>query len=121
MDIVILILNNVNIIFIKQKLISRLYIPAKTLQIIQRVQIIKWKKIAAVALNLSKKFFIIYLTDLKAEILIFSVCVTQIGLIIAKNIIILDEYLDLSNIFSKKLVVKLFKHYNISKHLINQK
>lgn len=38
----------------------------------------------------------------------------------AKKTIILAEYLDYIDIFSKKLFLKLFKYIDINKHAINQ-
>lgn len=74
-----------------------------------------------VTFNLNKKTFMVYLIYFRAKILIYLACKTRIALLVAKKKFILAEYLDFSNIFIKKLIAKLSKHFNINKYEINLK
>lgn len=50
--------------------------------------------------------------------LIYPICEAQIALLIIEKVTILTEYLDFSEVFSKKSAVELFKRFDINKHLI---
>lgn len=58
---------------------------------------------------------------LKAKILIHLACETQIALPVVKKVIILAEYLNFKDIFSKKPVAELLKRFDINKYSINLK
>lgn len=58
---------------------------------------------------------------LDTKMLFYPAQVAQIALIIIKKITILTKYLNFINIFSKKIVMKPFKHFNINKHLMDLK
>lgn len=89
--------------------------------ITKKVQIINWKKFAAVALALNKEAFIIYVTYLEAKILIHTAPKAQIAWLLAKKINIPKEYTDFSDVFSKKSIIILLNCSNINKHIINLK
>lgn len=72
-----------------------------------------------IALNSNKKGFIIYVAYLKTKISIYLVYKTQITLFIIKKVAILDTYLNFSDIFLKKLAIKLFEYFDINKYLIH--
>lgn len=118
-----LILNNVNILFTEQELIQRLYTLSNILPTSKQGQIIDQKKFAIAALDLSKEGSVIYIVflNLNLKILINQAQKAQIASHLAKKFTVPVKYLDLANIFSKKLVAELPKHYNINKYWINLK
>lgn len=80
---------------------------------------ISQKKFVSAALDLSKKAFIVYIAYLSSKMIIYSAQKAQIVLLITEKIIILAEYLDYIDVFSKKSAAELPKHSNISKYFIN--
>lgn len=55
----------------------------------------------------------------KGKITIHPACKAQIALLVAKKVIVLDKYLDFGEVFPKKSAIKLSKHFNINKYLID--
>lgn len=74
-------------------------------------------------LDLGKKLFIIYIASLNVslKILIYMAQKAQIVFLLAKKVIVLAEYLNFIDVFSKKVAVELFESFVINKHLINLK
>lgn len=56
--------SNADMLFLKQKLIWKSYLLAKTLLKTKQMQIIDQKEFAIAALNLGKKVFVIYIASL---------------------------------------------------------
>lgn len=75
----------------------------------------------AVTLDLGKGAFVVHMAYLGSKMSIHPICKIQIALLLAKKVTILAKYLDYSDIFLKELAIKLFKHFNIHKYLINLK
>lgn len=66
------------------------------------------------ALNENKKVFIIYVICQQSLILIHSAKKGQIALLFIKKVIILTEYFDFLNIFSKKKVLVLLEQNKLN-------
>lgn len=73
----------------------------------------------AATLNLGKKAFLVHMAYLRAIISIYLAAEAQIPSLVNKKINILFESLDFVDVFLKKLVAKLFKHFDINKYLIH--
>lgn len=77
------ILSNVNIYFAKEKLVWKSYTTAKSLSTTTKVKLINWKKFLALAINSTKKIFVIYIAILKisrpALIIIYFLRVVQVA------------------------------------------
>lgn len=63
--------NNANIRFAKKELTWRTYSASKALPTTKQIELIDCKKFVAVALDLSKKAFIIHMAYFRAKILIY--------------------------------------------------
>lgn len=111
--------NKANILFIKKRLIWWSYLLVKFLSTTKRIQIISLKKFTIVALDLGKKAFMVFIAYLRAKIFIYPARKTKVALLIVEKVIILVEYSDFEDIFSKKLALKLSKRFDINKHSIN--
>lgn len=74
------------------------------------------------ALNKNLEAFVIHITSFcLSQILIHLAQITQIALLVVKKIVIPVEYLDYTDVFLKKSVVKLSNRSDIKKHSINLK
>lgn len=73
------------------------------------------------ALDKKAEIFIVYITCLTSKILIYLTQKAQIAWLIAKDVIVLTEYLDFLDIFLEKLVVELSKRSDINEYTINLK
>lgn len=62
--------NNVDVLFVKQKLIWSSYTPVKALPMTKQVQIIGYKEFVAAALDLSKEAFVMHVAYLRVKMLI---------------------------------------------------
>lgn len=71
------------------------------------------------ALNLRKKVFVMHVAYLEVKMLIYLAYKIQITLLVTEKVIILIQYLNFANIFSKKSAIKLYKRLKINKHIIN--
>lgn len=65
------------------------------------------KEFATASLALNKKAFVVHVAYLGSKMSVYSACKAQIALLLAKNVSVLKEYIDFSNIFSKKSVAVL--------------
>lgn len=77
---------------------------AEALSTIKRVKIINRIKLVVVALNVSNKSFVVYIAYLDRKILIYLTSNVQTTFLMAEKVTVLTEYLDFTNIFSKKVV-----------------
>lgn len=73
----------------------------------------------AATLDLGKEEFILHMAYPSAKISIYLACKAQIVLLMAKKVIIPIKYLNFADVFLKKSVIKLFKRFDINKHLTN--
>lgn len=70
-------------------------------------------------LDPTKEVFIVNIAYFDRKILIYLAKKTLIALLLAKKVSVWAKYLDFTNVFLKKLVVELFKHFTINKYFIN--
>lgn len=64
--------------------------------------------------------FVIYVMYPNFKIIIvYLVWKTQIAILVTKKVIVSTQYLNFTNIFSKKSAIKLFKRFAINKYTIN--
>lgn len=82
---------------------------AKALSITRHVEIIDKKKFVKTALNKNVEAFVVYIAFLLSKILIYPTWTAQIALLLAKKVTILTEYLDFTNVFSKKISCRAFQ------------
>lgn len=108
-------------LFAEKELIWRLYILAKALPIIKWIQIIGHKEFAAIALDLGKEAFVIYMAflGLSPKMSMHPAWKTQRALLVTEEVTILARYSNFANVFIKKLAAKLLKHFDINKYSIN--
>lgn len=66
LNMVFLTVNNADVLFVKQELIQKSYIPAKILSIIKRIKIIDKKEFAEVALDKNFKVVVVYVATQEA-------------------------------------------------------
>lgn len=78
---------------------------AKVLPTTNWMQIINSKKIAKIALHSGIKVFVINVVNLKAKMSIYLAKKPQIALLIVKKVTIPIDYLNYTNIFSKKSAI----------------
>ena len=92
-------LNNVDLWFIKWKLIWKSYTTAKTLPTTWRVQLISKNKYYKVALDKNIKVFVIYVSflNLRLKITVQLARKVQIALLLSKKVTISVKYLDFAN------------------------
>lgn len=116
-----LILSNVDVLFAERELIRRSYISVKALLIIKRVQMIDRKKFTAVALDLDKKIFVIYIAYLESKMLIYLAQKAQIIFLSIEKLpkSVPAKYADYANVFSKKSAAKLPECFDINEYSIN--
>lgn len=88
-------------LFVEKKHTWQLYIPAEAILTTKRVQIIDEKKFTTVALDLTKKAFVIHIVYLESKMSIHSACKAQIAYVVAKKVTVLTKDLDFADIFSK--------------------
>lgn len=105
----------------EQKLFWRSYIVVKTLLITKQVQMIGQQKFAAIAPNLGKKAFVVYMAYLGSKMWINQACEAPNTFLLANKVIVWAKYSDFDNIFFKKVAVELYKRFAINKYLINLK
>lgn len=72
---------------------------AKAPSTTKQVQIISWKEFADAILDLGKEAFVDYMAYLRATISIHPAWQAQIALLVAKNVNIPIEYLDIADKF----------------------
>lgn len=70
-------------------------------------------------LDLIKEAFIVYMTYFGSKITIHLTCQAQIALLIAKEIIVLSNYLDFADVLLKESAIELPDHSDINKYSIN--
>lgn len=119
-----LIMSNIKITFINQKLQQRSYTTNKALLTIRPVEPIGKKKFLTTALNLDLETFIVhvaFLVSYKLGLDIHLFCKAQIASLKAVEISISvpSEYVDCADIFFQDLVTKLAKHIRINNYTIN--
>lgn len=103
-----LIFSNVNIQFIKKKLIWKFYTIIKAMLIIKQVKFINKKEFAKVVLDEKVKIFVIYVIFL-LTMTIYLIRKIQIALLLIEKVIILKKYSDFSKVFFKKNISVLLK------------
>lgn len=83
------------------------------------MKIIDKSEFAKLILNKNIKAFVIYVAPFSLSfILIYLAQKVEIVLLFIKKVNILAKYLDLINVFLKKLVIKLIKRLNINKYIM---
>lgn len=109
-----------DVLFIKQKLIWKLYTLAEDLLTTKYIHITSQKKFLIIVLNLDKKAFLVYIAflSLGLKIFIYLTRKAQIALMLIEKVMILTKNSDFVNIFSKKLAIKGSKHFVINNLLI---
>ena len=115
------ILSNANVGFLDRKLTWRTYSVAKALSTTKKVQIIDQKKFAKAALDPKKKTFMMHITTITLGRTIHPKHEAQIVLLKAEKtpVLILAEYLDFVDVFSKELAVVLSEYTEINTHAID--
>ena len=118
-------LNNANVDFSKKKLWEKFYTIEKAFFTIKQVKLIGKKEFIVAALNLGHETFIIPLVFLDSpsndqESDVYFSCKAQIAALVVNetSILISTEYLDFINIFSPKLILKLFEYIGINDYAI---
>lgn len=103
LDMFFLTLSNIDMLFAEKKHIWRLYLPVEALPTTKRVYIISYKKFTIVALDPTKKTFVIHIAFLflSSKITIHLAWKTQIALLIAEEVAITAKYSNYANVFSK--------------------
>lgn len=98
-----------------------MYNVSETLPTNKRVQLINRKEFALAVLDPSKDVSVVYIAslNLSLKMSIHPIREAQIALLLTKEVVIPVEYLDYTNIFSKRSVAKLFKRSNINQDAIN--
>lgn len=75
----------------------------------------------AASLDSKKEVFVVHVAFFSIKMIVHPTQKAWIVLLITKKVAILEEYSDFINVFLKKLAIKLFNRFNISKHIINPK
>lgn len=96
-----------------------MYSISQALPTIKRIQLIDCKKFAAAALDPGKEAFVMHVNYFQAKMLIHPTQKAQIALLLAKEVTVPDEYLDLTDVFSNELVVELPERSDINEHVID--
>ena len=111
--------SNRNIQFAEKKLIWRFYTAKKALPTTQRVELIEQKKFAKATWNKNIKAFVIHVSSLGlgSKMIIHPAWKAQIALMLAKEFIILPEYLDFINVSSKASAKVLPERTRINEHV----
>lgn len=78
------------------------------------MQFINRKKFVRAALDLDKEAFVVHMAYLEAKIWIHLAQEAQVGLLLTEKITVPDDYLNYTDIFSKKLAAKLSKCSDIN-------
>ena len=114
-----LILNNVNILFIKRKFTWKSYTIAKALPTTKQVEIINKKTFTKMALDKNIEAFVVYITSFSLNlILIYLAWEVYIVLLIIKKVKILIKYLDFLNVFLEKKALVLLKLTKLNQYAI---
>lgn len=114
-----LIVSKVEVDFAKKQFIQKTYISAEALPTIKRVQIIGLKEFAKVVLDSEQEIFVVHVLTFFPHL---EQRVQIAALITDKaSIIVLAEYLDFKNVFSKASVAVLSKNTQINIHTIDLK
>ena len=94
---------------------------AKALSTTKRVEIIDKKKFVVAALNVDNKAFVIFIAALaeRRTIPIYFSYQAQVAMLTNKEIGILVEYSNFSNVFSSNSAAELPEHTKINNHPIN--
>lgn len=111
--------SNVNIQFVKKKLIQRSYIIAKALPIIKRIEIIDKKEFSKAALDRNIEAFGINVIFLNfSSILIYPAKKAQTTYLITEKIKISTKYSDFLDVFLEKKTLMLLKLIKLNQHAI---
>ena len=103
----------------EKKFVWRIYIAAKALPTIKKVEIIRRKKFAIAALNVDSKIFIIHIATIVefTIMLIYFFYKTPVALLKRTKISI--KYSNISNFFYSDFSLKLLKQKRINNYSIN--
>ena len=111
-------LSNIDVQFAKKKLTWRIYTTKKALPTICRVELIDQQKFTKTALNGNIEAFVMHISFLGSRLTIHPAREAQIALLLAKKVIISDEYSDFAVVFLEKLANLRLEQTKINKHAI---
>ena len=111
--------SNANNKFAKKEHTWRSYTAAEALSTTKRVEIINKKKFAKTALDENVEAFVVHVTSFSLNSMsIDPAREAEIASLIAKEVKILNNYLDFSNIFSEERALVLPEITNLNQHAI---
>ena len=110
-------LSNADVQFVEKELTWRSYSTAKALPIIKRVELNNKKEFAKATLDKNSKTLVIYMASVNPKI--YPDRKAQIVSLFTKEIKILEEYSDFTDVFSEKKALVLPECIKLNEHAIN--
>ena len=111
--------SNANIQFVEKELTWKSYTTAEALSTTKRVELINKKEFAKAALDKKSETLVVYVVSLKLVPGIHLDKVAQVTSLFTKEVKILDQYLDFTNVFSEEKALVLSERTELNEHAIN--